>query len=215
VIRISIPDWSHRSRFVAAAIADIEARDEKIVFEYSLVPWTVSDRALRSGDVDIGFHVAPSAAQFGDAITAIPWLPEPGLTALISSRHPLAGRSTVRLKDLQDTPTLIPSRDEAQALHDQMLAMIRSGGYEPRVVTSPLNFAAAAQLVAVGAGWIISAGSIAEMPPPGTAAIPLEDAKLPLHLYILHRADDRRASISALVDALHAVASRELAPTTP
>ena len=202
VLRISIPDWSHRSRLVAAAISDLEARNAGIVFQYSTVPWTVSDRALLAGDIDIGFHVAPSAMQFGEAIAAIPWIPEPGLVALTSSRHPLATRPSVLLKDLADTPTLIPSRDEAQALHDQMLAMIRSGGYEPRVITSPLNFAAAAQLVAIGAGWIISAGSIAEMPPPGTVAIPLEDAKLPLHLYILHRADDRRASIATFVDAL-------------
>lgn len=215
VIRIATPDWPHRSRLVAAAIADLRERDASIAVEYSAVPWTISHRALLSGDIDVGFSIAPGPQQFGDQIEAIAWIPEPGLAALLSSRHPLASRRTLRLADLADTPTLIPSRDEVPDLHDQMLGMIRTGGYEPKVVTCPLNFSAGAQMAAVGAGWIISVGSIIEMPPAGTVVIPLEDAKLLLHLYILHRADDRRASIAALVDALHAVAARELTSTTP
>lgn len=207
-VRIATPDWPHRSALVAAAIAMMRATHPGVTLEYSAASSTISDRALRSGEIDVGFGLAPSPEQFGNDLAATPWVPEPGLSALLSVRHPLAGRASLRLGDLEDTPALVPSRDEVPVLHDQMVAVIRSGGYEPKIVTCPLNFTAGAQMAAVGAGWIITVHSMAESPPPGTVVIPIEDATLHLDLYVLHRAADRRPAVSAFVDALRSVSLR-------
>lgn len=208
VVRIATPDWPHRSAIVAAAIARMRDTHPGVTLEYSASSSTISDQALRSGEIDVGFGLAPSPAQFGDDLVAVPWVPEPGLSALLPVRHPLARRASLRLGDLRDTPALVPSRDDVPVLHDQMVAVIRSGGYEPKIITCPLNFTAGAQMAAVGAGWIITVHSIAESPPPGTVVIPLEDATLHLDLYVLHRASDRRAAVTAFVDALRTVPCR-------
>lgn len=65
--------------------------------------------------------------------------------------HALAQRSSVTLADL--------------------VAAVRRGGYEPRVVQGSPHLSATAQLVVAGAGWIITVRSVAENPPRGTAVI--------------------------------------------
>lgn len=208
VVRIATPDWPHRSAIVAAAIATMGETHPAVALEYSAISSTISDRALRSGEIDVGFGLAPSPQQFGADLVATRWVPEPGLSALLSARHPLARRTSLGLADLKDTPALIPSRADVPTLHDQMVAVIRTGGYEPRIITCPLNFTAGAQMAAVGAGWILTVHSIAESPPPGTVVIPLDDAQLHLDLYVLHRADDRRASVATFVELLRSIGER-------
>lgn len=207
-VRIATPDWPHRSVIVAAAIAEMNESHPGVDFEYSAISSTISDRALRSGEIDVGFGLAPSPAQFGRDLVAVPWVPEPGLSALLSARHPLARRVSLRLRELKDTPALVPPRADVPALHDQMVAVIRSGGFEPKIVTCPLNFTAGAQMAAVGAGWILTVHSIAESPPPGTVVIPLDDTHLHLDLYVLHRANDRRPCVAAFVEHLRANGER-------
>jgi DNA-binding transcriptional LysR family regulator len=86
-----------------------------------------------------------------------------------------------------------------------MLALIRTGGYEPRVVPSPLHYSAATHMVALGAGWILTVNSVAEIPPIGCVALPIEDARLDLGFYVLRRQDDDRPAITELISILRDV----------
>jgi DNA-binding transcriptional LysR family regulator len=92
-------------------------------------------------------------------------------------------------------PALIPPREHVGALHDQMLGLIRTGGYEPTVVPAPLNFSAGTQMVVAGAGWILAVKSSIEYSPPGTAVLPLEDGSYQCNFYLMMRADDDRRAV--------------------
>jgi DNA-binding transcriptional LysR family regulator len=205
-VRIAPPDWPHRANIVGLAVEVLRTTHPHMEVQFTATPWTISEKALRAGTVDVGFAVAPSVDQFGSDLAAVAWIPEPGMSALLPARHPLASRKSVHLADLRDTPTLIPPRAEIGVLHDQMAGLIRSGGYEPKIVDSPLSYSAGAQMVAIGAGWIISTNSVAELPPPGTVVVPIEDAQLYCELCILRRADDTRDAVLAFIDACRAAA---------
>ena len=115
---------------------------------------------------------------------------------------------------MRDIPMLVPSREIAPILHDQMVAAVRSGGYEPRVVPSPPSFAFAVQLVVAGAGWIITTHSVGEEPPPGVAIVPIEDARLMLGFYALHRASDDRAVVREFIEQVGSALVAQVAERT-
>lgn len=206
VVNVSTPDWPHRAHFIVSAIEDLMERKPEIEVVFNAAPWTVSVPNLRAGIIDVGFGVSPNIEQFGPDIEPIFLLPEPGLSALISSRHPLAKKKTVRLDDLKDIPTLIPPRDKVGLLHDQMAGAIRHmGGYEPKIVDAPLAFSAATHLVGVGAGWILTVNSAGEFPAPGTVLIPIEDAVMMTGFYALRRVNDTRPAVLEFIQAVQRV----------
>ena len=209
VVHVSPPDWPHRADLVATAVVALRDRMPDVEVVFNVAPWTVSPTSLRNGTIDVGFGVIPVTVPGEPDLSAELLLPEPGLSALIPARHPLAGRSSVSLIDLKDLPALIPPRDVVGALHDQMAAVIRSGGYEPKIVDAPLNYSAASHLAAVGAGWILTVNSAAQHPPPGTVVLPIDDATLLCGFFALTRADDTRPAVTAFIECLHEAAGAD------
>lgn len=204
-INVSPPDWPHRTVFVADARERLRATRPDIEVVFNSTPWTTSVTALRAGEVDVGFGIAPIGIPYPDDIGSELLLNEPGTSALIAADHPLARRGTVRLADLRHVPSLIPPREEVGALHDQMLAVIRTGGYEPKVVPAPLHYSAATHMAALGAGWILTVNSVAELLPSGCVALPIEDARLDLGFHVLRRRNDDRPAVAALISTLRDV----------
>jgi DNA-binding transcriptional LysR family regulator len=209
VVNVSPPDWPHRADLVAAAVVALRERMPDVEVAFNVAPWTVSPTSLRSGAIDLGFGVIPVDAPKDPDLSAELLLPEPGLSALLPARHPLARRSSVRLLDLKELPALIPPRAAGGARHDQMAAVIRSGGYEPKIVDAPLNYSAASQLAAVGAGWILTVNSAAQHTPPGTVVLPIDDATLMCGFYVLTRAGDTRPALTAFLECLREAAVAE------
>lgn len=201
-INVSPPDWPHRAVFVAQARARLRAKRPDIDVVFSSSPWTIGVKTLRSGEVDVAFGIAPVGIPYPEDICSELLIDEPGTSALIAADHPLAQRASVRLADLRDLPSLIPPREDVGALHDQMLGLIRTGGYEPKVVPAPLHYSAATHMAALGAGWILTVNSVAELLPIGCAAVPIEDAKLDLGFHVLRRQSDDRPAISEFISAL-------------
>ena len=199
VLRISPPDWPNRARPVQQAIEALRLTMPHVAIEYDPTPWTMHAAALLSGTIDVGFGIAMSAADYEAGVTAHWLLDEPGCSAVLRETHPLASQPSVALRDLRDIPLLVPDRDVAPVLHDQMVATVRSGGYEPRVVTGPPSFALAAQLIVAGAGWTIATHSVGEEPPHGAAVVPIEDVQLILGFFVLQRESDDRASVHEIV----------------
>lgn len=210
VLRVAPVDWPHRAELVAAAAERLRKRMPEVEVQLDASAWTISATNLLRGAIDVGFGIGPDGAQFGPGIEATWLLPEPASAAVIPARHPLAGRASIRMADLRDLPALIPPREEVGALHDQMLGIIRSAGHEPVVVPAPLSFSAGTQMVVAGAGWILCVRSIVDVPPPGTAVVPIEDANVMYGFYALTRADDPRAATLAFVECMRdVIADRE------
>lgn len=199
VLRVTPPDWPNRARPVQRAIDAFRQAQPGVEVEYDMTPWALAPRALVNGLTDISFTIAMHPNDYGPAVVSHRMLDEPGASAVLPKTHPLADRATVTLRDLRGTPLLVPSRDDAEVLHDQMVAVVRSGGYEPRVVAAPASFALAAQMVVAGAGWTITTHSVGEEPPHGVAVIPIEDAQFMLGFYLIHRVSDDRESVREFI----------------
>lgn len=200
VVRVSPPDWPNRARPVQRAVAALRQTRPSLEIEYDVTPWLLHGSALLEGTMDVGFGIGMSPSDFGDGITAHRLIDEPASSAIIPKSHPLARRSSVTLRDLRDIPMLVPSREIAPILHEQMLAAVRSGGYEPRVVPGPASFAFGVQLVIAGAGWIITTNSVGEEPPHDAAVVPIEDAQLMLGFYALRRTSDDRVIVHEFIE---------------
>jgi DNA-binding transcriptional LysR family regulator len=199
VLRISPPDWPNRARQVQRAVEGFRKVTPDVDIEYDLTPWVLHADALLDGATDVGFGIAMNAADYGPKISAHRLLDEPASSAVLPKTHPLAMRTSLVLRDLRDIPLLVPPRECAPILHEQMVGTVRSGGFEPRVVPAPPSFALAVQIIVAGAGWTITTHSVGEEPPHGVAVIPIEDARVMLGFYALHRASDDRESVREFV----------------
>ena len=198
-LRVSPPDWPNRARPVQCAIESFRGAMPGVEVVYDMTPWVLHPYALLKGTMDIGFTIAMSGEDYGPDITSHRLLDEPASSAVIRKTHPLAKRSSLRLRDLRDVPLMVPSREMTPVLHDQMVGVVRSGGFEPHVIPAPPSFALAAQIIVAGAGWTIATHSVGEEPPHGVAVIPIEDAQFMLGFYLIHRASDDRECVREFV----------------
>lgn len=93
------------------------------------LPLTARLNALRRGELDL---VLARGEPAEPGIEAIPTWTEP-LLAIVSARHPLAGRATLGPSDLIGTALRMPSRRHDRHLHDAVAAAMRGTGirFEP------------------------------------------------------------------------------------
>jgi DNA-binding transcriptional LysR family regulator len=143
-------------------------------FDVTLVdlPLTARLDALRRGELDL-ILVRGEPAERG--IEAIPTWTEP-LLAIVSIRHPLAARTSVRLDELAGTALRIPSRRHDRYLHDAVTGAIAAAGI-PVEPGRPAGKAPEA-LIEIGSdpnSWtLLPADRIAEISATRVAAMPLE-----------------------------------------
>jgi DNA-binding transcriptional LysR family regulator len=207
VVNMSPPDWPHRASVVLRAVNHLRDQDPRIEIAFNIAPWTVSIDSLREGIIDVGFTITTSADVYDPDITAELLLPEPGLSAVLPGTHPLARQKSIRaMRDLKDLPSLVPPPERVGVLHAQMMAVIHGiAGPDAKTMDAPLNYSAASQLAAVGAGWILTPNSTGEITPPGTVVLPIEDAVMMLGFYVVRRTNDTRPWVLAFIDALREV----------
>lgn len=214
-IWISPPDWAHRAIWVGEATRRFTREHPDVAVEYRVIPWLHHADAVRAGTIDVGFGVATSIADFGEGIAATRLCDEPASSAILPLSHPLARRETLTLGDLRDLPTLIPPRAAAPLLYDQMVAMVRRGGYEPRIGLGSESFSMTMHQVVAGAGWVLSVNSVAEIPPPGTAVIPIVDAPIMLGFYLLRRSGNDGDALLAFEESVRATVESRLSAGAP
>jgi DNA-binding transcriptional LysR family regulator len=206
-LRLAPPDWPHRSLWVGTVLERLGSGSPEVTVDFHSVPWLLHADAVRKGVIDLGFGVGMSGADFGEGIEAEHLCTEPGSSAVLPITHALARRTSLQLSDLRDLPTLIPPRAIAPLLHDHMLALLRHGGYEPRVGVAGASFSDTMQLVTAGAGWVLVINSVREAPNPGTVVIPISDAPVMLNFFALRRSYDDNAGVRKFMAHLRDVAS--------
>lgn len=99
-----------------------------------------------AGDLDVGLMALPIR---DDRLHVEKLYSEPLLVAL-PPKHPLAGRSEVKLADLMDEPFIL--LDDVHCFGDQVLSFCHRGGVEPRVVCRGEQIVTLLAMVAAGEG---------------------------------------------------------------
>jgi DNA-binding transcriptional LysR family regulator len=153
--------------------------------------------ALRAGELDAGIVHAPLGA---DDMASHPLLEEP-LMAAIPAEHPLAGSDRIPLAALADELLVLPRRDRAPALYDELVAHCRRRGFTPRVGYEVTGMAAALALVGAGLAAALLPASLDAQPHPGAVFVPLTEPLPTIILLLIWRRGAAPPELTTLRDA--------------
>lgn len=121
---------------------------------------------------------------------------------LLPKHHSLALRDSLSLEDLRDIPFLFFRREFHPAFFDYLMDTFRRAGYEPLLGPTQNGLHTLWSMCEAGAGWALGFGSHRDHPPPGLAAIPLEDFSVPWGVNLLSRKNETRPAARAIIDLL-------------
>jgi DNA-binding transcriptional LysR family regulator len=128
-------------------------------------------RSVRDGELDVAFVPAPVD---GSGLRVDELWSEP-LRAVLPARHPLAARATLSLRDLASLPIVLAPRSTNPGMHDQLLALCRAGGLEPRPGPPLVSVQDALATISTGAAWTLLTVSNAPRDTRGVAVRALSD----------------------------------------
>jgi DNA-binding transcriptional LysR family regulator len=175
-----------------------------------LQPSEVLDR-LRSGRLDVGIVVLTRDGEEPDpGVYQFEVLVQQEMTVVVSSRHRVARRRTVRLDQLRDEHWLLPSRERFPEFRLEVDGLLSECGVVPQRVVEMSDDLAAARLVAAGVG-VGLAPRLQGMPMSGVVTIPLSP-RVMRRLLAVTVGGARSAPVLALLEELRAAARFVAAP---
>ncbi len=135
-LRVALP--TETSSSVLEGVVSELSRDG---IDVQLVEASTSEqqRQLGAGEIDVGVLRHPFDTQ---GLRVLAPLAQP-LGVLMSSAHPLAERTTLRLQDLQSSPLVLFERHWSPGFYDEILASCRRGGYLPSRILHGIRLTAA------------------------------------------------------------------------
>jgi DNA-binding transcriptional LysR family regulator len=192
------------ARNLVTALVRECARDEpelELAFEEITTP--AQPDALRSGHIDLGIcHPSPLTAVEERGIERIRIVMDTMNCALVAEGSPLASRTSISIQELKDVPFVFPDREFQPALHDFLFGHFEQMGFRPRVEATFDGLRTIWQLVARGHGWSMGFSSQCAEPPPGTAAIPIDELAIPWGLDLVSREDEARSRLLDVAERL-------------
>jgi DNA-binding transcriptional LysR family regulator len=153
-------------------------------------------QAVRKGDLDVAFVRAPVDAG-GLRIDEL-WS-EP-LRAVLPERHPLAAHAAVSLADLAALPLMLAARSTNPGMHDQLLALCRGSGLEPRLGPALGSVQEALATISTGAAWTLLTASNAPRDAPGVAVRTVSDLAAHATVALAWRATGASPLARAFID---------------
>ncbi|MBE1574285.1 LysR family transcriptional regulator [Amycolatopsis roodepoortensis] len=189
-VRVGLMVSSPRFRRTMAAVAD----------ELPQVRWQIRQLgflgchdALAGGEVDCAF-VAELGRNPSPAFESVP-LWEERCVLVVPDRHPLAGRESVRLADL-DGETFVSVEDETAARH--WSSPLTEAGINPELLPIARNFEEVLELCGAGQGVNVAGESAPETyARPGLAFVPIEDSP-PATTYLYLRRERHSGALERL-----------------
>jgi LysR family transcriptional regulator, benzoate and cis,cis-muconate-responsive activator of ben and cat genes len=181
-------------------------------------------RALKRELPDLALHTEemwnarmPSALRVGSLDVAVSLCPEivgelsyepirrEAVVALLDAQHALAGKRSIPLGALAEEDFVLFPRELAPRLHDALVGVCRSAGFEPKVRSESFH-----------SGWEL--GVLAELPviaivpasvgrdlPEGVTAVALSEPTDRLETHLVWRADDSSATLAAFLEVARGV----------
>jgi DNA-binding transcriptional LysR family regulator len=122
-------------------------------------------RALRDGDLDVAFLRAPLDTT---GLSTVDLWSEP-LVAVLPMRHPLAAREAIPLAALASLPLMLGPRSSNPGMHDQLVALCRRCGLDPRLGRQLDSVQEALATISAGAAWTLLTATNAPEHAPGVA----------------------------------------------
>jgi DNA-binding transcriptional LysR family regulator len=190
---------------VPAAVRGFGARfpGVDLVLE-ELQPTDVLDR-LRNGRLDVGIVVLTRDGVEPDpGVYASELLVEQELVLVVSSRHRLARRRSVRLETLGDEDWLLPSSARFPEFRSEVDGLLSDAGVVPRRVVDVTDDVAAGRLIAAGVGVGV-APRVQVVPVPGVAVVSLSP-RVTRRLLAVTVAGTSSAPVLGLLEELRAAA---------
>lgn len=149
-----------------------------IELELHELPITSQHAALLRGTIDLGLlRIQPAPPE----LEVVAVLPDPFVLAL-PAKHPLAGRTRVRLKDVAGEPFVMFSKQDAPLLHERVQAMCEHAGFQPNVVQRATQLHTMVGLVGGGLGVAVVPASARNLHPRQVRFVQLSDKAEPVHI---------------------------------
>jgi len=151
---------------------------------------------VRSGRLDVAAAGLPILAP----ALAITPLPEEPVVAAVPHRHPLSGRPQLDLRQLDETPLIVPPRADNPAFHDSVLAACRSAGVAPAIIeAAESGVDHAVLLVAAGLGIAVLPEAATRYAAPAVSFLPVTTPHLAAQVGLLARPGDPNPAVRGFI----------------
>ncbi len=187
-------------------LREFQRRDAHVRVELNESPTAVQVAALRAGEIDCGF-LHPDALPVG--FQTRPLLRERN-GIVLPSDHPLANKSTLRLRQLAKVPFVLFPRIHNAGFYDRILAAFTAAGITPHIAEEVWPRANAVGLVRAGIGVTLMCPSEARQLPSEVIFRPLTGPAPESRLVLAW--PEKRQAASPLHRFLAAVESTPSAP---
>ena len=159
-------------------------------------------QAVAEGRAQIAMIRSGPAPALPSFLWAAELLAEP-LVVVMRANHPLARRrGRLAMAALAEEPFVFYGTGMGQTLPNQVLALCRAAGFEPRIAQFGGANATILGLVAVGMGIAIVPEAMSRLNHAAVVARRIADARATTAVFILRRRDDRSALTQAFMDLI-------------
>ncbi|MDN5687768.1 MAG: LysR family transcriptional regulator [Brachybacterium sp.] len=192
------------SSWIPELARDIRQRYPDLGLELVLRDCSCEDLAAAGMDVIVGEGTAQPVPEEW----AVQDVLEEGYVALVATDHPLAGRSSVPLKELADQSWV--TDDPLDSFwFERIGAACRAAGFSPRIDVNPDDFATVLGFVATGDYVSVQPSVIAQDLRADIVAIPLDPPAPRRRLRVqVRRTVERNPAAQYIVQRVHAAAAR-------
>lgn len=156
---------------------------------------------LRHGQLNAGFINTPYVPE-GLAGLA---LPEDAFVCCLPETHPLAHRKKIALKELVGSPFIMFAREISPANYDNVIAVCRQAGLEPRTRYAARQWLTITALVANGLGVSIVPQSLARSAIAGASFVSIADVRAVSSAHLVWHPESRTPAFQYFLDVAAAV----------
>jgi DNA-binding transcriptional LysR family regulator len=170
---------------VATAIHTYRLRYPDVQLVLSEMVGPVQVEAILGDALDVGFLRSTTPPSLPSELVASRILCERFVVATRPD-HPLAGRSGLRLADAAAHPLVVYANDRSGGFTDELFALMRVAGTEPRIAQTVREVSTLLGLVAAGVGITVVAESLCALQSAGLVYTPLLDDHAESAIWLIH-----------------------------
>lgn len=170
---------------IATAFNTFRLRYPEVQLALSEVPGPAQVEAILTDVLDVGFLRSAAPPTLPPELVSTRILEE-RLVVATSPDHPLAGRAGLRLADAAASPMVVYGRDRSGGFTEDLFALIRTAGAEPRVAQTVSEVSTLLGLVAAGVGIAVVAQSLCALQSAGLVYTQLADSDAVSAIWLVH-----------------------------
>jgi DNA-binding transcriptional LysR family regulator len=159
---------------------------------------------LRSRRIDAAFM----RPYYQDADISMKTLLLDQFVVALPTRHRLAGRKAISIRDLAEEPFVTASRSPAPSIYAQTMAICEKAGFHPHVTQASTHLHTAIALVSAGMGIALVPRSIMNLGLQGVSYAKLNDVSETIEVVVAWRNNDRNAVLSRFLRLAEQIARR-------